>query len=430
MAPSPMGKNPFGSSLHDYATPTVPLNSSLRSSLLAMLAIVPAAGCAISQPDVPVSSFLAGDYVAVREFADREILDGAAENLALLMNVRGQCELALGDVDAARNTFQDAAQIMGTWATAGSEVTAAIVGSESSKTYKGDPYEKAMNAFYLSYCYLQKGEPDNARAALKRGILMDAEVADEKYQADNALLFWMAGRMSNLYGGSGADGFFEEARIANEFAMDHESRGVRNNPLLADPTKGNLVLLLPMGLGPEKFADGAQQELARFRPQGHPAATAQISIDGKLLGRSTIVSDVDYQARTLGGTAMEGIRQGKAVFKASTNVAGRILLVNGLNKRSGKRDTDNARAIAGGALLLMSALTATAADVRYWSTLPSSVQVFTSDVAPGDHDLLIEFVDGRGNVLPRLQHQLRVRVPTSGEAWLLVPSLPPVAPQQ
>lgn len=395
-----------------------------------MLAAIPAAGCAISQPEFPVSSYLAGHYAAVQEFAEREVAEGAVENLALVMNVKGQCELALGDVDAARITFQGAAQIMGTWATTGSEATAAIVGSESSKTYKGDSYEKAMNAFYLSYCYLQKGEPDNARAALKRGILMDAEVADEKYQADNALLFWMAGRMSKLYGGSGADGYFEEARVANAFAIAHESRGVANNPLLANPTKGNLVLLFPIGLGPEKFADGAQEELARFRSQGHPAAAAQVSINGKLLGRSIILSDVDYQARTLGGTAMEGIRQGKAVFKASTNVAGKILLVNGLNKRSGDRDADNARVVAGAGLLLLSALTATAADVRYWPTLPSTVQVFAADVPPGEHDLLVEFVDGRGNGLPRLQHNLRVSVPASGEAWLLVPSLPLVAPQQ
>jgi hypothetical protein len=395
-----------------------------------MLAAIPAAGCAISQPEVPVSSYLAGHYAAVQEFAEREVVEGAVENLALVMNVKGQCELALGDVDAARIAFQGAAQIMGTWATTGSEATAAIVGSESSKTYKGDSYEKAMNAFYLSYCYLQKGEPDNARAALKRGILMDAEVADEKYQADNALLFWMAGRMSKLYGGSGADGYFEEARVANTFAIAHESRGVANNPLLANPTKGNLVLLFPIGLGPEKFADGAQEELARFRSQGHPAAAAQVSINGKLLGRSVILSDVDYQARTLGGTAMEGIRQGKAVFKASTKIAGKILLVNGLEKRSGDRDADNARVVAGAGLLLLSALTATAADVRYWPTLPSTVQVFAADVPPGEHELLVEFVDGRGNGLPRLQHNLQVSVSASGETWLLVPSLPPFALQQ
>ena len=169
-------------------------------------------GCAVSQPAVPVSSYLAGDFGVVRAFAAREAVEGAEENLALLLNVQGQCELYLGDDDAARRTLLRAAQIMGTWATSGGEATAAVVGSESSKTYKGDPYEKAMNAFFLAFAYLAKGEPDNARAALKRGILMDAEVSGEAYQADNALLFWMAGRMTTLYGGSGAEEFFEEAR--------------------------------------------------------------------------------------------------------------------------------------------------------------------------------------------------------------------------
>ncbi|MFT7536484.1 MAG: hypothetical protein ACI85K_002438, partial [Hyphomicrobiaceae bacterium] len=123
----------------------------MRSLLLAILAAIPATGCAISQPAVPVSSYLAGNYAAVQEFAEKEAVEGAAENLAIVLNVKGQCQLALGDVNAARQTFLSAAQIMGTWATDGSEATAAIIGSESSKTYKGDAYEKAMNAFYLSY---------------------------------------------------------------------------------------------------------------------------------------------------------------------------------------------------------------------------------------------------------------------------------------
>ncbi|MDA7936433.1 hypothetical protein N9B90_00670 [bacterium] len=407
-------------------------SSFLSSLLLTMLAAIPAAGCSIAQPAVPVSSFLAGDYRAVTAFAEQEELDGAVENRALLLNVQGQCELAMGDPAGALKSFQLAARIMGTWATSGSEVTAAIVGSESSKTYKGDSYEKAMNAFYLAYCYLIKGEPDNARAALKQGILADTEVADEKFQADNALLFWMAGRMSNLYGGSGADEYFEEARVANDFAVAHAARGQANNSLLAEPSKGNLVILLPIGLGPEKFADGRQEELARFRPQGHPAASARVLLGEQDLGRPFVLSDVNYQAATLGGLAMEGIRKGKAVFKTSTAIAGEVLVTNGLRKRNrrGNSDSADAQLIAGGALLVVSALTAAAADVRYWPTLPSTVQVLTAEVPPGDHDLTVDFLDGRGSALPRLQHKLRITVPASGEVWLLVASRPAAVPQQ
>jgi len=397
-----------------------------------LLAALPAAGCGIAQPAVPIDRYLAGDFETVAAFAETEIEEGDEENLALVLNVKGQCELALGQTDAARQAFQRAGQIMGTWATSGSEATAAIVGSESSKTYKGDPYEKAMNAFYLSFCYLMKGEPDNARAAVKRGILSDAEVADEKYQVDNALLFWMAGRLSRLYDSPDADGFFEEARTANTFALEHGSRGAPDNPVLQDPENGNVVLLLPIGLGPQKYGDGSQEELARFRSQPHPATAARASVDGQSIGRSWILNDVDYQAKTLGGTVMEGIRKGKAVFKTASTTAGIVLLNEGLrgsNSSSNKeREKARTKAIVGGGLILLGALTSTAADTRHWPTLPSTVQVITANVPPGEHELLVEFVDGRGNPLPRYRHSLRIAVPEVGEAWFLVPSLPAAAP--
>lgn len=387
------------------------------------------ASCAISQPAVPVDQFLVGNYEPVRAFTEQQVVEGAPENLALVLNVQGQCELLMGDADAARKSFERAGQIMGTWATSGSEATAAIVGSESSKTYKGDPYEKAMNAVYLAYCYLQKGDADNARAALKRGILMDAEVADEKFIDDNALLFWMAGRMSLIYGGSGAEDYFKEAQDAHAFALEHSARGQANNPILQNPTAGNLVLLLPIGLGPEKYGDGGQEELARFRSQQHPAVVASATLDGRDLGRSWILNDVDFQAKTLGGTAMEGIRKGKAVFKTVATTTGAILLSEGIRNRNRNKDKARAQAIAGGALLLLGALTSTAADVRHWPTLPSTVQVLAADVPPGEHTLVVDFFDAGGRAIPRLQHQLRVTVPESGEAWLLVPSLPPARSQ-
>lgn len=382
-----------------------------------------AAGCSVSQPRFPVTSYLAGDFETVRNFAQQEAADGATENLALVLNVQGQCELAMGDLQAATDSFVRASQIMGTWATSGSEATAAVIGSESSKTYKGDPYEKVMNAFYLAYCDLQGGEPDNARASLKKAILADGEVADEKFQVDNALIFWMAGRMSRLMGLNDASGYFEEARVANQFAVEHGSRGSVNNALLAEPARGSLVLLLPIGLGPEKYGDGSQDELARFRAQSHPAQQAEVFVDGQRLGRSTILCDVDYQASTLGGTAMEGIRKGKAIFRKSSLISGTVLLSEGLKRP--RSNAGQAQAIAGGALVLLGALTATAADVRHWPTLPSTVQVVAADVPPGEHQLVVEFLDGSGSPLPRLRHEARVTVPASGECWLMVPSLPP-----
>lgn len=395
---------------------------SRLSSLPLLLVTLLLAACSVGQPAVPMQHFVRGELEVIADFARREITDGDAENLALVLNVLAQCELMRGRTEDARKYFGEAGAIMGNWQTSGGEAFSAVVGSESSKVWKGDPYEKAMNAFYLGMTYLWRGEPDNARAAFKKGILADAEVADEKYQADNALLFWLAGRMSRLMGlREDAADFFAEADRAHAFAIDHGARGERGNPVLAGRDAGNLVVLVECGMGPEKYATGAQGELARFRPRWHPAARARVWLDERALGETSLLCDVDYQARTLGGTEMEGIRKGKAVFKSAATVAGAVLLHQAMKDRG---DSARTQAIVGGGLLLLGLLTSTEADVRHWPTLPASLQALTVDAAPGTHQLRIQFLEASGRVLPDLDQTWSVTVPERGESYYLFRSLP------
>lgn len=388
-----------------------------------LLLVVTLAACGISQPAIPLNRFSQGELGVVADFARKEATTGPVENQALLFNVLAQCELLQGDIDAAWQHFGAAARIMGNWQTSGGEEFAAIVGSESSKGYTGDPYEKAMNAYYLGMCYLLKGEPDNARAAFKKGILADGESGDEKYQADFTLLFWLAGRMSRAMGiPADAEDFFKEAQKADAFALGHGSRGDQGNPLLANPTSGNLVVVAEVGMGPEKFAAGNEGELARFRPRWSAAHRAQVWIDGKLRGPTWMLADVDYQARTRGGSEMEGIRQGKAVFKSVSRAAGigALYLAAGDSSSAGARD----KALVGAGLLVLSALTATHADTRHWPTLPSTVQAAAFDVPPGEHTLRIDFLSASGQVLTDLTQTCTVQVPAGSESYYMFRSLP------
>lgn len=367
--------------------------------------------------------FVRGDVATVAAAMRTELASVDPENRALVLNVLGQCEQMLGDREAAWRYFGEAGRIMGNWQTSGSEELAAIVGSEGSKTYKGDPYEKAMNAVYLGLNYLWRGEPDNARAALKKGILADAEVGDEKFQADNPLLFWLAGRMSRLMGkAEDASDYFAEATKANTFAMEHGSRGDAGPALLARPAAGNLVLLVECGMGPEKVTDGGMSELVRFRSRWSPAQRCLVAIDGRPVGETAVLCDVDYQARTRGGTEMEGIRKGKAVFKAASLVSGQVLLH--LAARERNRDRAAAQAIVGGGLLLLGLLTSTEADVRHWSTLPSTVQAIALDVSAGTHELELRFADSAGTLLPELRQVWSIDVPQQSESYYLFRSLP------
>ncbi|MEY4674052.1 MAG: hypothetical protein RL148_1836 [Planctomycetota bacterium] len=394
----------------------------MRALLVLCLGLLQAA-CAVRMPAVPVRSFTDGDLERVQKFATEQVAEGPEENLALVLNLQAQCELLRGDLPAAARHFETAARLMGTWATSGSETLGAVVGSESSKTWRGDPYEKAMNAFYLGMTYLWRNEPDNARAAFKKGILADGESNDEKFQADFTLMFWLAGRMSRLMGlESDAKDFFREAREANQFCLEHGSRGTRDNPLLADPERGNLVLLVECGMGPEKYAAGSERELTRFRSPWHPALSARVHLGDRLLGTTSILADVDYQARTRGGTEMEGIRKGKAVFKSVARAAGQTALILGALDDSDKGRRD--KLIVGGALLLASVLTSTEADTRCWSTLPATVQGLCAEVPPGTHQLRVEFLGTGGQVLDSLTQTWTVTVPESGESWYLFRSIP------
>lgn len=379
--------------------------------------------CSVGMPRVPMTRFVDGDLPAVAAAMRTELEKGDVENRALVLNILAECEVLSGKLDDAWRHFAEAGRIMGSWSTGGGEEFAAIVGSEGSKTYKGDPYEKAMNAFYLAMTFLWRGEPDNARAALKRGILADGEVANEKYQADNALLFWLAGRMSQLMGlREDATAFFAEAQKADEFARQHGSAGDEQSAVLSAPSQGNVVFLVECGMGPEKFAAGDMEELARFRPRWHPARSARIAVDGKPGFRTAVLCDVDYQARTLGGTEMEGIREGKAVFKKGALVSGIVMLDIAAHQRN--RDHAATAAVIGGGLLALGLLTRTEADVRHWPTLPSTVQVLCLDLSPGQHELQVEFLDSSGRAVAGMDQQWSIDVPREGQSYYLFRSLP------
>lgn len=394
-----------------------------------------AAACGTAQPKVPLAAFAEGGWEAIEAYAANELATGDPNNEAILQNVRGQAAMYRGDLAEARRCFATAYQIMGTWAVDGSEVYKAIFGNESSKTYRGDPYERGMNAFYLALADLWHGEPDNARACLINGILADAESAEpdesggsSRVREDNALLFWMAGRMGRLAGSSDVAQFFADAQEAHAFAKSSGSGGSPSPAVLMEPAAGNVVVLVEVGLGPEKFSKGSGDPIARFRQRATPlggwrneagaAAHATVAFNDKPVGASETLLDVFYQATTRGGTAMEGVRKGKAVLKIATAVAGVQVLKSAMRENDAERAA--IKAAAAGVLFLAAWMVSSDADIRHWPSLPSTVQVVTATLPPGRHNLTVDFLDNRGAVLRGLRQQAVVEVPAQGEAWLLV----------
>jgi hypothetical protein len=133
------------------------------------------------------------------------------------------------------------------------------------------------------------------------------------------------------------------------------------------------------------------------------------------------LADLDYQASTRGGRVMEGIREGKAVFKEAAGVAGVVLLDSAIN---GGGDDVRGQAIVGGALLLASILTASRADTRHWATLPKHVHALAAEVPPGRHEVRIEFLGPSGVPVPRLAKVLLVDIVEGRDSLVAARGLP------
>ncbi len=141
--------------------------------------------------------FYAGDFdAALKIFMPM----GAAgdRNFALFQNQIGSIWLAKGDYDQALDAFLKSYYLMNDTEafTELEKHAASLAGSESDKAYKGDPYEKAFNALYVSLLLYGGGDVENALAAAKTGILADSDVKSQMYRCDMTALYALAARLA------------------------------------------------------------------------------------------------------------------------------------------------------------------------------------------------------------------------------------------
>ena len=139
------------------------------------------------------------------------------KDFALWNNQRGSIYLAVGDYKQALSAFLDAYYLMNdTSAFSHLESRAvSLTGEEREKAYKGDPYERVYNSFYVALLLEQEHDYDNALAAVKNGILCDSDVEGGLYKSDVTLLYLLAARLEALRNNpSMSDEYFQKAQEA------------------------------------------------------------------------------------------------------------------------------------------------------------------------------------------------------------------------
>lgn len=314
---------------------------------------------------------------------------------ALLIKYRAASDhMRRAEFSMAKPLLDDAVTTLG-GITAGDATARSARGyfkSESSKNFRGEPYERVMAFYYRGILYWMDGEPDNARACFRSAQLQDADAQDGTYQADYAILDYLDGLVTTKLGGG---------------ALESLARARANARLGALPdfdAQANVLVFFEMGRGPSKYGSGEYGEQLRFRPGNSRSSLLQLRVAGQTV-RAPAADDLSFQATTRGGRQMDHVLGNKAVFKGSTDSFGNAAILSGAilagtsGRRSAADEVGAGLLVAGLLSKVISAATTPSADTRTWDNLPNSIGFAALRVPPGQHQLIAEFLDGSGHTV-------------------------------
>ena len=366
-------------------------------------ALLAATLAACSSGPGPIQMFYTyRDFDATADAFAEEAQD-SGKNRLLYLSEFAQSSLESGDHASARDAFLSGWSALGTEQGSWVRSTLAMIGGESLKVYRGDPYERAMVSIYAGLLLYEKGDYENARAAFKNASLEDSGSEDNAFNADFSLAY--------LFEALCARKLKDEREARDLIRLAIRSRAnQRTTPFLRDieERSPNLILLLGLGHGPQKIGIGAFEELAVFREIPCQENFATISMDGQVIGRTHEIENLYYQAATRGGRYMDDFLRTKATVKTTFRNAGGAMLLAGV-AMSAAAANDDQRNGAGvvillGLLFYMTSWAITPkADTRHWKTLPGSIQIFLAKIPPGVHTFQLDFFTEVGEGLPRYQ---------------------------
>ncbi|SOZ18535.1 conserved exported hypothetical protein [Cupriavidus taiwanensis] len=354
---------------------------------------------ALATPLSAAAAWFDGDEMRLAAEADRFVADKPAElqrilhtlymegewNAVLNLDLLGLAAIEAGRPRLAERAFDmAAARILRIYADdPNARQARSLWSAESVKDWKGEPYERAMTFYYRGLLYAHAGDYQNARAAF---LQADIQNAFGQYERPDgglgsfALMAWLAAWASQCAG--------DPARAAELAAR---AAGAAE-PFYAQ-TRGALprhLSLFEAGLGPEKVTLGETRSLLGFLPQGTAPGAPRIGYGAQVKPLAAgSAADLDRVALTRGGRPIQGILDGKAVFKESTaavaDTAGALssglaqAALSGAGGNAGLAQGLGAAGAAGSLLSLAAGALSSAAnaeaDTRYWASLPKTIYI-------------------------------------------------------
>lgn len=323
--------------------------------------------------------------------------------------------MRLGRFDEARTQLDAALPLVGGVVAKSADASKArsLFGSESDKTFLGEPYERVMAYYYRAILYWQEGQPDNARACYRSGQLIDSDAESASYRSDYVLLDYLDGFASAKLGADGTEALARARQNARRELPDY------------DPV-ANVLIFAEFGRGPRKYQGGEYGEQLKFMVSDSRVHAARLTVGGRTVNL-TPWDDLNFQATTRGGRVMDHILGNKAVFKGTTDTVGDVALIGAAVAASNIRRPDGGKshnsenaALALGAIGLISKIASAAttpqADIRTWDNLPQRLSFAALRLPAGTHQARVEFLDKDGRAVGGAPRILTLDVRAEGDS--------------
>jgi hypothetical protein len=377
-------------------------------SIVSLFALLLLSGCATTPThSVPMTGNILVD-------GPNMIADGPPKDKVLWQYRTAAAAMRQGKFDVAKPLLDDALLTLGGIYGPDAEARKSrnLFSSESRKTFIGEPYERSMAYFYRGVIYWRDGELDNARACFRSAEFEDSDTENKDYAGDWVLPDYLDGLATTKLGGDGSD------------ALKRARADAKNINLPDFEPRANVIFILEYGPGPLKYGSGKYGEELRFRTRGSPVVSARIQT-GKIDLPVAPCDNLNFQATTRGGRAMDHVLANKAVFKGATDTAGDVAMIGGLTTAaaSNNRTTQSVGlglALAGLISKGISAATTPEADTRTWDNLPQYISFAAMKLTPGEHAVTIEFKDANGQVNPKLTKNFTINVPADRDKVVFV----------
>ncbi|MBM3846176.1 MAG: hypothetical protein FJ405_07820 [Verrucomicrobia bacterium] len=393
------------------------VQKAVRLAVGGMLAGFLFAGCSSSSTGKPVAG-LSGDPIA----DGHRMMEAGKPEDRLLWGYRGAAAaMRRGQYSDAKRFLDEAVDRLN--GMLGRDRTASKARSafyrESKKTFYGEPYERAMAFYYRGILYWMDGEPDNARACFRSAQLADSDLKAESFSGDYVIMDYLDGLASLKLGADGADAFKRATarpRIAIPPAYDKEA---------------NVLFFVEFGMGPAKVAGGEYGELLQYRLGNSPVQSVRIRA-GNYDVEAGPYDDLNFQATTRGGRAMDRILERKADVKRSTDAIGDAAIISGAVVGATSRDNEEAAfglLAAGLVSKIFSAVTKPEADTRAWDNLPLFLTFAAIRLPEGRHSVSVEFLDAARKPVATFSKQLQITVPPAGRDKVVFVSDQSATPQ-